>query len=217
MVRDSFRMSIKDLKADVVLMIDQVIEQVEKSVESLLNKDLELAREVIKLDDKTDELEIEIEEKAIELIALQQPMAKDLRMIFSISKIITDLERVGDFSVNISKETIKIGKEEHIKPLIDIPKMKDIVVNMLKNTKKSFIEEDPALALHVGEEDELIDNLYKDVYGEILRMINGNSSYINQGTKLLFVGRYLERMGDHITNICEKIIYITKGDVVEIN
>jgi phosphate transport system protein len=210
-------MDIKDLKEDVVKMIEKVENLVEKSVEALLNKDLELARKVIKLDDDVDEYMYYIEEKAIELIALQQPMAKDLRIIFSVSKIITDLERIGDFCVNISKETIKIGKEEHIKPLVDIPKMKDIILDMLKNLRSSFILEDASLALKVGKEDELIDNLYKDIYSDILTMIHENREYINQGTKLLFVGRYLERIADHITNICEKIIYISKGEIIEIN
>jgi len=217
MVRDNFEGSIKELKKDVVKMMDGVLELLEKSVTSLVNKNLILAEEVIKLDDKIDELMFSIEEKTIELIALQQPMAKDLRIIFSISKIITDLERVGDYCVNISKEAIKIGKEDHIKPLIDIPKMKDIIVDMLKKTKVSFIEEDTNLAYRVGKQDELIDDLYRDIYTEILMMIHSDSRYINQGTKFLFVGRHLERAADHITNICERIIYIVDGDRVDIN
>lgn len=217
MVREGFEASIKSLKEDVVQMIENVEDIVIKSVDSLVNKDVTLAREVIKLDDDIDELQNIIEEKTIELIALQQPMAKDLRVIFSISKIITDLERVGDFCVNISKETIKIGDEPHIKPLIDIPKMRDIILGMLRNSKTSFINEDSKLAYRVGKEDELIDNLYKDIYTEILMMIHSDSKNINQGTKLLFVGRYLERMADHITNICERIIYIVDGENVEIN
>ncbi len=217
MVRSNFDIALKDLKEEVVKMMEVVEDLIEKSIESLMNKDTELARKVINSDDEVDSYLYDIEEKAIELIALQQPMAKDLRILFSISKIITDLERVGDFCVNVSKETIKIGKEEHIKPLIDIPKMKDIIADMLKNAKSSFILEDASLALKIGKEDELIDNLYKDVYRDILEMIHEDSKNINQGTKLLFVGRYLERMGDHITNICEKIIYISKGERIEIN
>lgn len=217
MVRESFEASIKSLKEDVVGMVESVEDIVIKSVDSLINKDVTLAREVIKLDDRIDQMQNNIEEKTIQLIALQQPMAKDLRIIFSISKIITDLERVGDFCVNISKETIKIGDESHIKPLIDIPKMRDIILDMLRNSKISFINEDSKLAYRVGKEDELIDNLYKDIYTDILMMIHSDSKNINQGTKLLFVGRYLERMADHITNICERIIYIVDGEHVEIN
>lgn len=217
LVRNNFEASITSLKEEVVKMMESVEELIIKSVDSLTSKDVNLAREVIRLDDNIDELLENIEEKTIELIALQQPMAKHLRIIFSISKIITDLERVGDFCVNISKETIKIGDEAHIKPLVDIPKMRDIILGMLQNSKTSFINEDAGLAYRVGREDELIDNLYKDIYTEILMMIHSDSRNINQGTKLLFVGRYLERMADHITNICERIIYIVDGEKVEIN
>lgn len=217
MVRDRFESSIKKLNEDVVLMMDKVEVLILKSVDSLVNKDLELAREVILLDDELDEMMYSIEEKTVVLIALQQPMAKHLRIIFSIAKMITDLERVGDFCVNIAKETIKIGNEEHIKPLIDIPKMQLVVLEMLRNTRKSFVEENCNLAYKVGAEDEIVDNLYKDIYSEILLMIHQDSKYINQGTKFLFVGRYLERMADHITNICERVIYINKGELVDIN
>ncbi|SKC50956.1 phosphate uptake regulator, PhoU [Maledivibacter halophilus] len=217
MVRESFEASIQSLKEDVVEMMERVEDLLVKSVDSLLNKDINLARQVIELDDSIDEMQNDIEEKTIELIALQQPMAKDLRIIFSIAKIITDIERAGDFCVNIAKETIKIGNEAHIKPLVDIPKMREIILDMLRNSKISFINENSKLAYRVGREDELIDNLYKDIYTEILMMIHSDSKNINQGTKLLFVGRYLERMADHITNICERIIYIVDGDNVEIN
>lgn len=217
MVRDSFEASIQELKEEVVEMMEGVEDIIIKSMNSLVNKDVKLAREVIKLDDKIDEMLVKIEETTIELIALQQPMAKHLRTIFSISKIITDLERVGDYCVNISKETIKIGSDRHIKPLVDIPKIGEIVLGMLRNSKTSFINEDSDLAYRVGREDELVDNLYKDIYSEILLMINSDSKNINQGTKFLFIGRYLERMADHITNICERIIYIADGDKVEIN
>lgn len=217
MVRENFRTDINELKEDVLFMMDKVEILIEKSVDALVNKDLELARSIVKLDDEIDNCMYEIEEKAIELIALQQPMAKDLRIIFSVSKIITDLERIGDFCVNISKEAIKIGKEEHIKKLVDIPKIKEIIINMMKNLKISFKLEDAEIALEVGREDELVDDLYKDVYRDILSLIHESTAYTNQGTKLLFVGRYLERIADHITNICERIIYISKGEIIEIN
>lgn len=217
MVRENFQASIRELKSDIVKMFDEVEDLINKAITALVNKDTKLAREVIKLDDNIDKLMFDIEDKVIELIALQQPMAKDLRIIFSISKMITDIERVGDFCVNIAKEVIKIGDESHVKPLVDIPKMKDIIIEMIKNTKKSFINENADLAYRVGKDDELIDNLYADVYTDILLLINKDSKYINQGTKLLMVGRYLERIADHITNVCEKIIYIVDGDRVNIN
>lgn len=217
MVRENFKTDLNELKDDVIFMMESVEELIGKSVDALVNQDLELARSIIKLDDEIDNCMYEIEEKSIELIALQQPMARDLRVIFSVSKMITDLERIGDFCVNISKETIKIGREEHIKPLVDIPKIKEIIINMMKNLKISFKLEDAEIAFEVGKEDELVDDLYKDVYRDILSMIHASTENINQGTKLLFVGRYLERIADHITNICERVIYISKGERIEIN
>jgi len=215
--REQFDQTIEKLEGDVVAMMENVEKIFAKSVEALLVQDLESAKKLLLMDDDIDRQMEAIEEAAVELIALQQPMATDLRIIFSISKIITDLERIGDFSVNIAKETIKIGKEPLIKPLVDIPKMQKIISGMLKNAKRSFIDGNISLAFEVGQEDELIDNYYKAIYSEILIMINENKTYINQGTKLLFIGRYLERIADHITNICERIIYIYSGKNTSIN
>ncbi|MBK5251984.1 MAG: phosphate signaling complex protein PhoU [Peptostreptococcaceae bacterium] len=217
MGRKQFDEAIEKLKNDVVSMMENVEAIFVKSVEALLIQDVEAAKKVIAMDDEIDRQMDAIEEASVELIALQQPIATDLRIIFSISKIITDLERVGDFSVNIAKETIKIGNEPLIKPLIDIPKMQKIISRMLKNAKRSFVDGNISLAYEVGAEDELIDNLYKGIYSEILIMIHEDKRYINQGTKLLFIGRYLERIADHITNICERIIYIYSGEKANIN
>lgn len=217
MGREAYDEAIKRLKNDVVDMMGNVERIFEWSVTSLVAQDTDLARKVIRSDDEIDRQMEAIEEASIGLIALQQPIATDLRTIFSIAKIITDLERVGDFSVNIAKEAIKIGKEPLIKPLVDIPKMQVIISAMLKNAKRSFIDGNVSLAYEVGKEDEIIDNLYKDIYSEILILIHEDGRAINQGTKLLFVGRYLERIADHITNICERIIYIYSGESASIN
>ncbi|PLX33756.1 MAG: phosphate transport system regulatory protein PhoU [Clostridiales bacterium] len=217
MGREQYDEAIGNLKSDVVSMMENVEEIFVMAVDSLVSQDIEKARRVIMLDDEIDRQMERIEEASVELIALQQPMAIDLRTIFSIAKIITDLERVGDFSVNIAKETIKIGDEPLIKPLVDIPKMQRIISGMLRNAKRSFVDGNISIAYEVGEEDEIIDNLYKDIYSEILILIHEDGRYINQGTKLLFIGRYLERIADHITNICERIIYIYSGESANIN
>ncbi len=217
MGREQYDEAIGNLKSDVVSMMENVEEIFVMAVDSLVAQDIEKARRVIMMDDEIDRQMERIEEDSLELIALQQPMAIDLRTIFSIAKIITDLERVGDFSVNIAKETMKIGEEPLIKPLVDIPKMQRIISGMLRNSKRSFIDGNISIAYEVGEEDDIIDNLYKDIYSEILIMIHEDGRYINQGTKLLFIGRYLERIADHITNICERIIYIYSGESANIN
>lgn len=217
MNREFFSNDIVLLKKETLDMMKLVKEIIIKSIRALLEKDVKMAKSIYQLDDEVDKIMEEIELKAIELIALQQPMAKDLRIIFAITKIVNELERIGDFCVNISKEVIKIGEEDHIKPLVDIPKIQDIILDMLENTITSFEHDDYELAYKVGLDDEIVDNLYKDIYNDILILINKDSSYINQGTKILFIGRYLERIADHITNICEMIIYINTGNRVEIN
>lgn len=217
MVREGFDLSLSELKSEVISMMENVNEILEKSVNSLVEQDVATARWVISFDDVIDEQRNNIEERCIDLLALQQPAARDLRILFSILGIVNDLERMGDYSVNIAKEVILIGDETHIKPLKDIPKMKNIISEMIKNTVKSFTEEDSKLAYRVGSEDELVDELYKNIYNEILHKVNENAGNISQGTRFLFIGRYLERMGDHLTNICEKIIYIVDGKRVEIN
>lgn len=215
--RENFVKELDELKDSICSMIDKVYEIVKSSVEALEEHDSQKAKKVIDMDDGIDkEMEI-IEERAIELIALQQPAAKDLRILFSAIKIVTDLERMGDYCVNIAKEVILIGKEEHIKDIKEIVTMKEIILDMITDTKESFLKEDAYEALKVGKQDSLLDELYREMYNEMLLKINENKDNISQGARLLFVGRYLERIGDHLTNVCEKIIYIIKGERVEIN
>lgn len=216
-MREEFRNDLKDLKEEVSFMMDKVYDIVDKSINYLMTNDYKKAKSIKGMDDCIDSYMDDIEEKVVELIALQQPMAKDLRALFAISKMVTDLERIGDFAVNIAKETINIGQEEHIEPIYYIPKMKVIILDMLSELKLSLMKKDVKKAYEIAKLDENIDMIYKDLYNHILILINKDSNYINQGTKLLFVGRYLERMADHITNICERIIYIHKGEKVDIN
>ena len=217
MIRESFDNNLNELYEDVSLMMDLVSDILEKSIESLVKQDIKQASEIFKRDDVIDDLMNSIEEKCIELIALQQPAAKDLRKLFSMIKIVTDLERMGDYCVNIAREVMLIGNEPLIKELRDIPKMKEIILVMIKDTKESFMNEDYRLAFNVAKQDEIIDELYKEIYNEVLAKIIENPSHISQGTKLLFIGRYLERVADHLTNVCEKIVYISKGERIELN
>lgn len=216
MVNNKLELSIITLKDDTIKMMDKCIDILEKSVESIVNKNMELAREVIILDDDIDELRVNIIEKSIELIALKQPMAKDLRIIYALGNMALELERIGDYSTNIAMETIKIGEEKHVEPLVDIPKMREICVAMLKKARESLLLYDAKLAYNSAKEDDILDALYNDVYVDLLAAMHKDVNNINQGVKLLLVARYLERIGDHITNICEKIIYAVKGDMIEI-
>lgn len=198
-------------------MMDKCENIVIKSVDAMVAKDIEKSKEILILDNEIDDLRSYIRDKSIELTALKQPLATDLRIIHALGVIAIELERVGDYAVNIAMETIKIGNDEYVEKLIDIPKMKDVCVSMLINAKAALQENDEKLAYKTALQDDIVDELYNDVYVDALGAMYKNVNNINQGVKLLFVGRYLERIGDHITNICKLVIYAIKGEIIEID
>jgi phosphate transport system protein len=187
-----------------------------KSIEALINKDLKLADEVIKNDDIIDNYELNIEEKCTRLIALQQPVAIDLRKIIVISKLVTDLERIGDNASNIAYKVKEIGAQPLIKEMQDLPKMRDIVVKMLRDSLEAFVNMDIVKAKEIAARDEEIDNLDEQINFELLEVMKKNRETIKQGTSLLFISRFLERIGDHSTNICERTVYMKTGKWTEL-
>jgi len=194
-------------------MSTQVEELIELSIKALLEQDLELAKRIIRLDKKVDDLEMGIEKKSLEFIALQNPLAGDLRKISAILKIITDLERIGDHCTNISRVVIEMGKTPFVKPLVDIPKMAEIVRNMVSESVDSFVDAEPQRAIEVAKRDDKVDALYETIYMDLLQLMRERDHEdTKQIVNLLFIGRYLERMADHTTNICERIIYMTTGE-----
>ena len=217
LVREHFTQKINDIKNNVLKMGAMVEDIIETAVTALKSQDVELARKIYDKDDEIDQLELEIEKECMIILALQQPLAKDLRTIASVLKIIADLERMGDNAVNIAKVTLEIGKDPLIKPIVDIPKMAAITQEMIKLSLEAFLTEDVTLAEKVVERDEEVDGLYDTIINDILEIITENKEFTKQGIKLMFIGRYLERMADHSTNICERTIYMISGDLKEIN
>ncbi|WP_026895180.1 phosphate signaling complex protein PhoU [Clostridiisalibacter paucivorans] len=214
-MRRNFDYQLQELQ-EMLLKMGALVENIiELAIDSLVKQDVEMADRVIILDDKADKMEVEIEIKCLELIALQQPKAKDLRKISSILKIITDLERIGDHGVNISKATKKMSNEKYIKPLIDIPKMANHAKMMIKKSLDSFVKEDVKLAEGVANTDDIVDDIYESMYVELLEMLSKDKSIMNQVIDLLFIGRYIERIADHTTNICERVIYMVTSERVE--
>jgi len=216
-MRRHFAEEIRILKDMFAEMCKQSRQVIKLSVESLKEQDIEKANLAIKLDDTVDQLDFEIEDKCLKLIALQQPIAKDLRSVGTLLKIITDMERIGDYGVNIAKITLEIQNEKLLKPLIDIPIMTEIIEKMLDKTMESFMNEDIELARSVAEMDDEVDKLYTSISDEIMDIIAQNSAVSKQATSLLLVARHLERIADHTTNICERIIYMVTGERVEID
>ncbi len=216
-MRSQFEEELKVLKIKLLKMGSMVQNIIEVSVQSLAKQDLDRARSVFELDDDIDGLELEIENQCMNLIALQQPIARDLRTIGTILKIITDLERMGDHAVNIAKVTLEIGEDKLIKPLIDIPKMARLTEDMVNKSLDAFMHEDIELAKELDQDDDQVDDLYEAIYLELIEMMLENPEIIKQATQLLFIGRYLERTADHATNIGERIIYMVTGERLKIN
>lgn len=215
--RKSFDGLLQELKEKLLIMSGLVEKALHDSVESLRKLDVSIAEEVIEFDDKIDNLEIEIDELAIKLIATQQPVAKDLRKIISAIKIASNLERIADLSINIAKVTRRIHGQKLIKPLIDIPKMTEIAQKMLRISIDAYINEEVSLARQLAEMDDTIDKTYKLVLNELIEYMVNDPSVIDQGQQLGFVARYLERIGDHITNIGESVIFLATGERSELN
>ncbi len=189
-------------------------EQLNHAIQALMNHDTVLANKVIERDSKIDALEMEIEKKCLDTIALQNPLAGDLRKLSSVLKIITDLERIGDHCVNMAEIVVKMGNEPHFKPLIDIPKMAGIVQEMVNASLDSYSRKNPALATLTAQRDDEVDALYLKIYKELLEIIHEDKSHMDQIVSLLFIGRFLERIADHVTNICERSIFIATGERV---
>ncbi|MGQ9787936.1 MAG: phosphate signaling complex protein PhoU [Candidatus Hadarchaeaceae archaeon] len=208
---------LENLKSLMMKMSTLATASVEKAVKSLARQDISLANKVIKEDDKLDELELKIENKCMHLIALQQPMAKDLRVIGSCLKIITDLERIGDRAADIAQTTIKLAGRPLIKPLVDIPRMAEIAIAMIKDSVKAFREENSLLAWGLGERDDEVDKLAHQVNRELLSFVVEDPKKTSDAFLLMFVASFLERIADHATNIAERVIYMERGERVKIN
>lgn len=217
MVRSSFDLKLKQLHQDLRDMGNQVEIQVKDSIECLKNHDSNLAEQVIKNDDIVDNYESEIEANCIKLMATENPLAVDLRRIFIATKIITDFERIADHAVDIAKITILLKNEEYVKKLVDIPRMAEIVEKMIKGTLEAYVDMDVALARQICDIDDEVDDIYDDIFVEVSDIMKIKPEAVNQCCRFLLVSRLLERMADHTTNICERIIYLETGERVELN
>ncbi|MCR6544117.1 phosphate signaling complex protein PhoU [Dehalobacterium formicoaceticum] len=217
MVRENYDSQLKELRHQLLRMGSLVEEEITGSVSALVNRNVDLAQKIIADDDAVDNFHNEIEDLCLRLIATQQPIAKDLRRIVTGLKIIGELERMADHAVDIAKITLKIAPDPLIKPLIDIPRMSEYVRKMVRNSLDAYVNEDVALAESVGADDDLVDHLHNQIFRELLTYMMEDASKISQATQLLFVSRYLERIADRATNICESVIYLVTGNRQEIN
>lgn len=215
-MRKNYEHALKALQDEVLVMASMVEKSIMRSIEALKSRDLELARQVIADDEAINNKRFDIEEQCVEIIATQQPMAVDLRIIIAILNMLVDLERIGDHSEGIAKITIMVGDEPPIKPLIDLPRMAEKSCHMLSEAMDAFINRDVALAKKICDDDEEVDALYEQVFRELLIIMAENPGTIKRATKLIWVAHNLERSADRITNICERVVFIATGHMEDI-
>jgi phosphate transport system protein len=215
-IRATFHKKLKEIQDDILLMGSMSNKAILSSIEALKYRNLELSKKIIDDDQKINQKRFEIEEKCIELIATQQPMASDLRMIVAVLNIITELERIGDYALGIARIVIMIGDEPPLKPLIDIPRMADKTVDMLRRSLDAFINHDAVTAANISAEDDFVDNLYDQVYRELLLFMMEDPHTITRATRLMWVAHNLERAADRVTNICERVVFVITGKMEEI-
>ncbi|RLG26468.1 phosphate transport system regulatory protein PhoU [Methanosarcinales archaeon] len=217
MTRTKYHQQLQKLKEDTIRMSNMARDNIQKAVASLKHQNLDEANEVINSDDEIDKLYATIEDTCFALLALQQPMAKDLRLIGSIIKIIIDLERIGDLALEIAWITRSTIKQPHIKPLVDLPRMAKICGEMLTSAMQAFESYDSELAKQTAKRDDEIDALFDQVRRELITYMIEDPTKIKNASHLTFAARYLERSGDHITNVCESVVYMVTGERIELN
>jgi phosphate transport system protein len=217
MQRQSFDADLKQLRQTLVDMTERVQRSIVHAVEALRQNNVVMAESVIAEDHMLNEYEAKIADIGSTLIALQQPVATDLRRILAAFKMASDLERMGDLAVDIAKTVRRMQGEALIKPLIDIPRMSDIVLTMLRECVQAFVEEDVQRAVVMAQLDDEVDHLHSQILRELFTYVMENPRNVNQALLLCFVSRYLERMADHVTNIGENIVYAVEGRRPDLN
>ena len=214
--RTTFHKRMKEIQDDLLAMGSMVEKAISRSIEALKKRDLAMAEKVIADDLKINEKRFEIEEKCIQLIATQQPMASDLRIIVSVLFVTAELERIGDHAEGIASIVLMIGDEPPLKPLIDIPRMAEKTNDMLRRSLDSFVSRDADAARQIVVEDDEVDGLYDQVFRELLTFMAEDPKTITRATRLLWVGHNLERSADRVTNICERTVFVVTGKMEEI-
>ena len=206
-----FREELSELKTRLLVMGGEAEEQVRSAIRVVVERDVALGEQVLRGDESINSLHLEIDERCFKLLALHQPMAIDLRVIVSGVKINSDLERVGDFAVNIAEASLRYLTHPPVKPLIDIPDMAAIAQGMLRDALNAYVSEDVALAQDVLDRDDRLDALKSQVFRELLSYILEDPSTTEPALDLILISRHLERIGDHATNIAEEVIFIASG------
>lgn len=217
MTREAYHRALKNVQDDVMKMAGMVSKALKDSMEALKHRDFETSKRIIDDDNLINRKRFDIEENCLLLIATQQPMAVDLRVLAAVFNIITDLERIGDHAEGIAKINISIGDEPLVKPLRDIPRMSDLGLSMLDRCMKAFLNRDIEAARQVCNDDDEVDALYDQTYRELLLVMIENPRTIQGATYMIWAAHNLERIADRVTNIAERVVFMVTGKMEEMN
>ena len=209
-----FDQELDDLKTQILQMGGLVETQIERAIRALIERDVDMASQVIERDTLVNNLDVEIDERCIRLLALQAPAASDLRFVTTAMKISTELERMSDLAENISERVIELNEEPQLKPYIDIPRMANWTMRMVRDCLDAFVRSDSKLARKVCADDDFVDNLTHQLFRELLSFMIENPATISRAIRLTFIGKYIERIADHATNIAELVVYMVEGKIV---
>lgn len=216
-LRSTYDREFKQIVDDILKLGDLVDQAISNSLTSLQERDRELAERVIADDEHINQLRFDVEEACLTLIATQQPTAGDLRSVVATMNIVVDMERMGDHASGIAKTVIRMGDEPLLKPLIDIPRMAQLSRQMLRGSLDAFIERDAQKARVIAQRDEEIDLLYRAIFDELVEIMALKPESVERATYLLWCAHNLERIGDRVTNIAERVVFMTTGDMKELN
>lgn len=215
--RKEFHQSLQELQKDILKMGTLVEEAIHQAVKALAEMDTALAEKTVMQDDMIDEMTLQVEDRCLRLIALQQPLAGDLRMIGTTLKIVTDLERIADHATDIAKTVLRIAGEKLVKPLDDIPRMAELARAMVREALTAYVERDVERAQKLAAKDDEVDALYTQLFAEVVSLMGKERAVNRQLVHLLMVARYLERVGDHATNLGEWVIFMVNGERQNLN
>ena len=205
---------LKSLKAKILRMGGLVEEQVQGALRALVERDADLARKIIDNDRLVNTLDVEVDEDALRLLALQQPAARDLRFITTAMKISTELERISDLAENICERAIELNEEPQLKPYIDMPRMANWALQMVKESLDAFVSGDSDLARRVCANDDFVDDLTHQLFRGLLSFMLENPQTITRAIRITFIAKYLERIADHATNVAELVVYMVEGKII---
>jgi phosphate transport system protein len=206
-----YEQQLRELKDKLLLMSHVAEEMISDSIRALVDRRPTLAEDVIKRDDDLDKLEIAIDELCYEVLALEQPVARDLRFIATALKIVKDLERIGDIAVNIAERALELIQEPELKRIVDLPIMADAAQKILKESLDAFVNSDAEMAERVILNDNVVDDLYEQIFRELLTYMLEDPRSISRAIKLIFIAKHLERVGDHSANIAEMVVFLVRG------